>query len=77
MCGVLLSLNQPCLELFGTEGVGDILDGVTETVSEVIGGVDAPLVPCSMVGSELDTVSNWVLLTFLQDGLHSQGRLTF
>lgn len=33
---------MPGLELLCAEGVCDILDGVTQTVGVVIGGVDAP-----------------------------------
>lgn len=33
---------SPGLEFLGAERVGDVLDGVTETVRVVVGGVDAP-----------------------------------
>lgn len=34
--------HSPGLELFGAEGVSDVLDGVAEAVCVVIRGVDAP-----------------------------------
>lgn len=37
-----MKVHMPGLELLGAEGVCDILDGVTQTVGVVIGGVDAP-----------------------------------
>lgn len=33
---------SPGLEFLGAEGVGDVLNGVTEAVRVVVGGVDAP-----------------------------------
>lgn len=37
------SASSPSLKLLGTQGVGDVFDGVTETVCIVVGGVDAPV----------------------------------
>lgn len=39
----MTSASSPSLELLGTQRVGDVLDGVTQTVCIVVGGVDAPV----------------------------------
>lgn len=59
------------LELPSAEGVGDILNGVTEAVSIVIGGVDAPPILGSGVWLVLDPVRHWVLFTVFQGHLHA------
>ena len=62
----------PGLEFFGAKGVGDVLNGVTQTVGVVIGGVDTPGVPRVRVRGELDPVGHWVLLSILHDVFHPQ-----
>ena len=47
---------SPRLELLRAQRMGDILDGITETVSVVISRIDAPLVSTSLVVTVLDTV---------------------
>lgn len=59
-------------ELLGAEGVCDILDGVTEAVSVVVGGIDAPLSASAGVRVVLDPVSHRVLLAIAQSHLHPQ-----
>ena len=66
---------SPGLKLFGTQRVGDVLDGVTQTVSEVIGGVDTPGVPRVGVRGVLDAVGYRILLTVLHNVLHTKCRL--
>lgn len=34
--------SVPGLKFFGAQGVGDVLDGVTQTVGVVVRGVDTP-----------------------------------
>ena len=53
----------------------DVLNGVTETVGVVIGGVDAPLVSGTWVGSVLDSICYWVLFAVLHEELHTKGGL--
>ena len=52
--------------------MSDVLDGVAEAVSVVIGGVDAPLVASSVVGGVLDPVGHRVLLALFESDLHPQ-----
>ena len=56
----------------GAERVGNMLDGVAEAVGEVVGGVDAPLVPRPVVRRELNAVRHRVLLPILHHVLHSK-----
>ena len=60
------------LELPSAEGVCDVLNGVTETVGIVVGGVDAPLPPSPWVRLVLDPVCHWILLAIVQSHLHAQ-----
>ena len=53
----------------------DVLNGVTETVRIIVGGVDTPLVSRVGVGCVLDTVGHWVLLAVLHDELHTKSGL--
>jgi hypothetical protein len=39
----MTSASSPSLELLGTQRVGNVLNGVTQTMCVVIGGVDAPV----------------------------------
>ena len=55
--------------------MGNILEGVTETVGEVISGVDTPLVPSAGVRYVLDAVGHRVLLAVLHSKLHADGSL--
>lgn len=52
--------------------MGDVLDGVTETVGEVIGRVDTPGVPGVGVRGVLDAVGYRILLTVLHNVLHTK-----
>ena len=67
--------RSPGLELLSAERVCDVLNGVTEAVSEVIGGVDAPGVPAMWVGGVLDAVGHRVHLTILHNVLHAESSL--
>ena len=62
----------PCLELLGAEGEGDVLHGITQAVSVVVGGVDASLVLGTVMVSILDPVDHRILLTLLQRCPHPQ-----
>ena len=48
------------VELEGADGMRDVLYGVALTVGVVVHRVDAPLVPCPVVGCVLDSVENRV-----------------
>ena len=64
--------SPPGLELLGAERVGDVLDGVTEAVGEVVGGVDTPGVASVGVRGVLDAVGHRVLLAVLHNVLHTK-----
>ena len=55
--------------------MADVLDGVTQTVGEVVRGVDTPGVPGVGVRGVLDPVGHWVLLAVLHYVFHTQGGL--
>ena len=38
------------LKFQGTDGMGDMLDGVLDGVGEIVHGIDAPLIPGIVVG---------------------------
>ena len=67
--------HVPGLELLGAQGVADVLDGVAQTVGEVVGGVDAPGLARVRVRRVLDAVGHRVLLAVLHDVLHTQSSL--
>lgn len=69
-----LQLGSPRLKLLGTEGVGDVLQGVAKAVSEVIRRIDAPAV----VGQreKRQTVSLPTDLLAMSAGINSQGHST-
>lgn len=71
----LVPLHSPGLELLGTEGMCDVLNGVTEAVGVVVGGIDAPLVPRVGVGRVLDSIGHRVLFAVLHNQLHTKGGL--
>ncbi len=78
MCKASYDINEPvvaaspALKLLGAERVGDVLDGVAEAVSVVVGGVDAPFVAGPVVSRVLDAVGYRILLALLQGDLHPQ-----
>eukprot|EP00042_Codosiga_hollandica_P017248 m.46660 g.46660 ORF g.46660 m.46660 type:complete len:495 (+) comp47445_c0_seq1:1145-2629(+) len=63
------------LELLGAERMRDVLDGVADRVSEVVGRVDTPIVASAVVRGELDAESNRIDLSVLHDVLQPQGGL--
>ena len=48
------------VELQGTDGMGDVLDGVALAVGEIVHGVDAPFVPGAVMVGKLDAVQQRV-----------------
>ena len=62
----------PSLELLGAQRVRDVLNGVTQAVSEVVGGVDAPGTPSVGMGSVLYPVGHGIHLAVLHDMLHAE-----
>ena len=67
--------HVPGLELLGAQGVADVLDGIAQTVGEVVGGIDAPGLARVRVRRVLDAVGHRVLLAVLHDVLHTQSSL--
>ena len=67
-----MTCSSPGLKLLGTQRVGNVLNGVTETVGEVVGGIDTPGVPGMGVRCVLNAVGHWVLLTVLHNVLHTK-----
>ena len=62
---------SPGLELLGAQRVGNVLNGVTEAVGEVVGGVDTPGVSGVGVRCVFDAVGDRVLLAVLHDVSHT------
>ena len=67
--------NSLHLELLGTERVCDILQRVAETVSVVVGGMDAPHAASAGVWVELNPVCHRVHLTVPHCQLHTESSL--
>ena len=70
-----MHLAAPSLELLGAQRMTDVLNGVTQAVSEVIGGVYAPGVPGVGVGGVLHPVGHGIHLAVLHDVLHAESSL--
>ena len=64
--------SSPGLKFLGTQRVGNVLNGVTEAVGEVVGGVDTPSISRVGVRCVLNAVGHWVLLTVLHNVLHTK-----
>ena len=52
--------------------MSDVLNGVAETMGEVIGGIYTPVCPGTMVRMNFDPIGHWVLLSIAQENLHPQ-----
>ena len=44
------ALLVPRLKLFSAKRMSDVLDGIAEAMSVVVGGIDAPTIASSMMG---------------------------
>lgn len=68
---MLLYNNMPCLKFFSTQGMCDVLYGVTQAMSVVIGWVNTPEIFAVRVRSEFDPISYWVLFAVFHSQFHT------
>ena len=47
-------------KLHGADGMGDSFDGIGEAMGEVVHGIDAPLVPCPVMGHAANAVEGGI-----------------